>query len=752
MHEIASHGMRTVKMEALNLSYSRLCEEEEKINSELDSLLSRHCHIEAKLRNIAHLIPRLQGLQDDGERLADMINFTAVLADNVSAKVRELDTAKGRVSECQQRVNDLLDLKLCREGVVSALRNEDFEQAAAHVHRFLAMDETLLKLTAGDVAEGPNVDSSLILLHQAQDQLCDVVRQRFNDAIKDNDLASAERFFKIFPLLNLQNEGLEKFSRYLASQLKDSSQKNLEKVLASGHEPTRATVIFADALTLLLESVARTIEINQPLVETYYGPGRIMVVFGILQEECDKQANHIWTEFRRSRGLERRVRQVSDWLAYNDQKLGPNMGEKLDPRELDTLLAELTLLSSRSELYLRFLRRRITSDLEVGIPDEALRKEKMAQLEVLLQSKVGLSRAVQELMGQYILLERYFMSETVAKAVELDSLMEDSLISSIVDDVFFIVKKCIRRAIGSSNVDSICAVINNACALLEEDYANVFHNQLRQGLPSGYLDLTQAYNALQTSLQQGRLQVQSSDTEKARLIFLTALNNADTSVQYAETLQKSIDSEASAALGPALVGRNKEKLSSCLTGLNSTAAKFRSIVDFGLQQLRASAIKPRVKPWVDAFLSVGHEIDEEELASFESDEPELRTFFNRLGGLFRVFWNVNAPKPIHSFVHLLLSSTTPRRRRVLSCGGLVLEGRARLTANFLLFATPFPLRLRDTKTLQKGGLLLEESNSKVFTHWPLTFHPLLLRSMWKRSDFTSRGSTRETKQQNTAAY
>lgn len=63
---------------------------------------------------------------------------------------------KGRVSECQKRVNDLLDLQLCREGVISAMKNEDFEKAAAHVHRFLSIDETTLKLTAGDIAQGKN--------------------------------------------------------------------------------------------------------------------------------------------------------------------------------------------------------------------------------------------------------------------------------------------------------------------------------------------------------------------------------------------------------------------------------------------------------------------------------------------------------------------------------------------------------------------------------------------------------------------
>lgn len=35
-------------------------------------------------------------------------------------------------------------------------------------------------------------------------------------------------------------------------------------------------------------------------------------------------------------------------------------------RELDPLLTEVTLMNARSELYLRFIRKRISSDFEVG--------------------------------------------------------------------------------------------------------------------------------------------------------------------------------------------------------------------------------------------------------------------------------------------------------------------------------------------------------------------------------------------------
>lgn len=53
---------------------------------------------------------------------------------------------------------------------------------------------------------------------------------------------------------------------------------------------------------------------------------------------------------------------------------------------------------------------------------------------------------------------------------------------------------------------------------MESDFCEVLKNRLRQGYPSGYLDLTQAYNVLQTSIQQGRLQ--SGDTEQSRTAFI----------------------------------------------------------------------------------------------------------------------------------------------------------------------------------------------------------------------------------------
>ena len=60
----------------------------------------------------------------------------------------------------------------------------------------------------------------------------------------------------------------------------------------------------------------------------------------------------------------------------------------------------------------------------------------------------------------------------------------------------------------------------------------------------------------------------------------------------------------------------------------------------GMQQLRASAVKPRVKPWLEPF-AASHDIGEEEFADFEANDPFVQnlilnldsTFFSR--GIFR---------------------------------------------------------------------------------------------------------------------
>ena len=114
-----------------------------------------------------------------------------------------------------------------QQAQLAALAEEDYEQAAGHIHRFLAVDSSLVESTA----PAPGLVASLATLHEAETRVRGVVTRRFHEAVKDEDLASIERFFKIFPLLGLHEEGLKHFTAYLCTKIAANSKKNLESML-----------------------------------------------------------------------------------------------------------------------------------------------------------------------------------------------------------------------------------------------------------------------------------------------------------------------------------------------------------------------------------------------------------------------------------------------------------------------------------------------------------------------------------------
>ena len=155
--------------------------------------------------------------------MTQTLAFSAQLAESVSGKIRHLDRAKQRVEESLQRIEDILDLRFCTEGVQLAMQNEEYEVAAGHIHRFLKMDESALFRSAEDMGmqQQNSLQVSLALLHQAQQKLKTIINAKFDEALNTGDLANVERLFKIFPLLNLHDVGLKKFCTYLCSNVSE---------------------------------------------------------------------------------------------------------------------------------------------------------------------------------------------------------------------------------------------------------------------------------------------------------------------------------------------------------------------------------------------------------------------------------------------------------------------------------------------------------------------------------------------------
>lgn len=66
----------------------------------------------------------------------------------------------------------------------------------------------------------------------------------------------------------------------------------------------------------------------------------------------NRQVKKIIAEFMKHRSISKKVQIVNDYVRKPSS-------ERADPKEFDLLLGEITIMHSRAELYIRFLKRRV---------------------------------------------------------------------------------------------------------------------------------------------------------------------------------------------------------------------------------------------------------------------------------------------------------------------------------------------------------------------------------------------------------
>ncbi|XP_037672161.1 conserved oligomeric Golgi complex subunit 4 isoform X3 [Choloepus didactylus] len=622
--EVSTELIRSLtELQELEAVYERLCGEEKVVERELDALLEQQNTIESKMVTLHRMGPNLQLIEGDAKQLAGMITFTCNLAENVSSKVRQLDLAKNRLYQAIQRADDILDLKFCMDGVQTALRNEDYEQAAAHIHRYLCLDKSVIELSRQG-KEGSMIDANLKLLQEAEQRLKAIVTEKFAVATKVGDLPQVERFFKIFPLLGLHEEGLSKFSEYLCKQVASKAEENLLLVLGTDMSDRRAAVIFADTLTLLFEGIARIVETHQPIVETYYGPGRLYTLIKYLQVECDRQVQTVVDRFIKQRNYHQQFRHVQNNMMKN------STAEKIEPRELDPVLTEVTLMNARSELYLRFLRKRISSDFEVGdsMASEEVKQEHQKCLDKLLNNCL-LSCTMQELIGLYITMEEYFMRETVNKVT---------------------------------------------------------------------------------------------------------LNNAEVCSENISTLKKTLECDCTKLFSQGIGGEQaKAKFDSCLSDLAAVSNKFRDLLQEGLTELNSTAVKPQVQPWINTFLSVSHNIEEEEFNDYEANDPWVQQFILNLEQQMAEFKASLSPVIYDSLTSLMTSLVAVELEKVVlkstfnRLGGLQFDKELRSLIAYLTTVTTWTIRDKFARLSQMATILNLERVTEILDYWGANSGPLTWR-------------------------
>ncbi|MBA0711096.1 hypothetical protein Golax_010325 [Gossypium laxum] len=664
------------------------------LDVDLDTLLSQRTDLDKSLNNLQRSADVLDIVKAESDHMLSNITSTCHLADQVSRKVRELDLAQSRVNSTLLRIDAIVERGNCIDGVKSALDAEDYESATNYVRTFLEIDNKF-KDSGSDQREQ---------LLASKKQLEGIVKKKLMAAVDQRDHATILRFIKLYSPLGLEEEGLQVYVGYLKKVIGMRSRLEYENLVElmeqSNGQNQNNQVNFVGCLTNLFKDIVLAVEENDEILRTLCGEDGVVYAIFELQEECDSRGSLIlkkYMEFRKLAKLSSEINSQNKNLLTVGAPEGPN------PREIELYLEEILSLMQLGEDYTQYMVSKIKGMTTVD-PDLVPRATKAFRTG-------SFSKVAQDITGFYVILEGFFMVENVRKAIGIDELVPDSLTTSMVDDVFYVLQSCLRRAISTSNISSVVAVLSGASSLLNNEYYEALQLKVRE--PN-----------LGPKLFLGGVGVQKTGTEIA-----TALNNIDLSSEYVLKLKHEIE-EQCAEVFPAPTER--EKVKSCLSELADLSNTFKQAQNAGMEQL-AATVTPQIRPVLDSVATISYELSESEYAENEVNDPWVQ----RLLHAFEI--NVAWLQPLmttnnyDSFVHLVIDFIVKRlevimmQKRFSQLGGLQLDRDTRALVSHFSGMTQRTVRDKFARLTQMATILNFEKVSEILDFWGENSGPMTWR-------------------------
>ncbi|KAK1926544.1 COG4 transport protein-domain-containing protein [Papiliotrema laurentii] len=654
-------------------------------------------------------------------------------SERVGGKVRRLDEEVGRVKEAADIVTEVLELKNALQTLTTAIAKSDWESASRSCRR--AMDvrkEVIEGGFAGAVvptAQQPAPPAQQ--LEELRDILIQTFRTEFDAAAARKDEQGVSRFFRLWPGIGAETEGLEAYGDFVVGLVKARS--------ANTGKPSNP-LYYLTSLTSLLESIAHIIDQHQPVVDKYYGSGRMGTVVGRLVGESDRVVRNLvegWEEERRVGRLISDTRQSKFNLLSTPQLFpplftslhtsshqislsaiatsttshlssasnllqsyapgakrpggtstpAPQVAEEEpgpDSRDVDKVLGELVALGGRWAMFRRFVWGRIAEDDEESTQDDGQGESKepvsAGQLDVVEQS--GSQRAIENLLKVYYEpLELWFLRTSVEKAHRLDSPDTSSkpYLSSILDDTFYLLKLVLNRTLSCGSLNTLRSMREKLAGVVENDYLGVLQKKMEAvySIPAG-------------------LQERASERERRerdqRQAFIIYLNDLDVSADYTDRLIE----ETLANLPQVFLERELGSVREELEKLNKLSNGFRSSSKSGLEQLFNQLTRPRLRGLLDdCYRDISYELDEDAFALAEEDDLVRKRFIRSWEALVEGYKDSFTDHNFQSFFAMTVETLVrPWEKMIMNMrftelGAIRYERDVRAVANYLSAQTSF---------------------------------------------------------------
>ncbi|KAG0655450.1 hypothetical protein C6P46_000992, partial [Rhodotorula mucilaginosa] len=654
-----------------------LSAKESDLDEQLANLIQSRGRLTSQLRALENLRQVVRGISDEAGHMANEVAVVAETADRVGAKVRGLDEEQSRVKECIDMVQAVQDLKSAIASLDAAMQKQDWESATRSMQRAMAIDADVISSGFAE-AVVPTADlpsTPAVTLSQLRASLLETFVSSFRTAAAANDTNNINRYFKLFPIIQEDSKGLEVYAEWVSGIVRAKTGALSTKSQSPTH--------FSALLTTLFEAIALILSQHQPVVEKYYGEGKMISVAGSLMSETDQIGLKVLANWEDERRIRKRVGEVrahrfagvgvlrkaaaaqqaktaSPHVAqggFGDGANGPAAAATQDegeisPRETDAVLSELTMMSGRWQLLRRFLYSSLQSEEPPATTtaqpngDEAADPEE-PQLAVAEESALGKAIAKQ-LNEAYLPLEVWYLRSAIERAhlVDEPDLASSPNVSSSLDDIFFIVKKVLHRVVSTANVANLLIFNKELRIVLDQDVAEIWRARI-EGAFKDLAAIASSQNSMAIGVGgisgvaaiagRGREEERERREKEARTTFIVYLNDLDTAASYTSRLIDELVSSDSLA-SAFFLNSEFERARNSLSLVRNSQEKFHSVVKAGLEQLFNQLVRPKLRPLLsEVYKDVSYKLDEDGYNEAEYRDEVRKRFAKGWDGLLSGF-------------------------------------------------------------------------------------------------------------------
>lgn len=296
------------------------------------------------------------------------------------------------------------------------------------------------------------------------------------------------------------------------------------------------------------------------------------------------------------------------------------------------------------------------------------------------------------------------MYETVAVAIKINESGE-TLTSSVVDDVFYILQKCARRASETGSIQAVCASLHHVSNILSDQVLSFVQRELAQVPKDGFTDIL----------------VKDSKAQEFRRSWTTAVNNAEIIFENVNILNRDIQEHLHLLFE---IPGEWERISHCLNEIQDTSQPFEHCSHNSLRSFANSSLQ-LVDDALTLLSSTSFELDDQDQENHDSLDSWVHHLLTEVDHLLHVLKPLLVTSCFRAFLNAFEESLALRIEVVLlnelrftQLGGLLLERSVRRIVFHLSTSFPeAPCRELFGRVLQIAMMLSMESPSEVLDYW-----------------------------------